>query len=65
MLFQCLSKMYGLVKMDSEAFVREMSEADSTIRYVGIASTEYKILASKQREGVTSLVSEEASRNFV
>jgi hypothetical protein len=60
-----IKDVYGMVKMDPEAFVREMFEADSTIRYVGIVSTEYKILASKQREGVASLVPEEARRNFV
>jgi hypothetical protein len=45
-----IKDVHGMVKMDPEAFVREMLEADSTIRYVGIVSTEYKILASKQRE---------------
>jgi hypothetical protein len=51
--------------MDAEAFVRAMLKADSSIRYVGVVSDDYRILASKQREGVASLTSDEVQGNFV
>jgi hypothetical protein len=51
--------------MNAEAFVQEMFKVDPTIRYIAVVSTEYRILVSKQREGVPSLTSEEITRNFV
>jgi hypothetical protein len=50
--------------MDAEKFAQEMLEADSAIRYVAVVRN-YRILASKQREGVPSLTSDEMQRNFV
>lgn len=51
--------------MNVEAFVREMFQVDSTIRYIGIVDSEYRILVSQQREGIPSLTSDETTRNFV
>ena len=51
--------------MDTEAFVRGMFEVDSTIRYVAVVNSTYRILASEHRKGVASLTSEETDRNFV
>jgi hypothetical protein len=50
--------------MDIEAFVHAMLASDSLIRYVAVVSDDYRILASKQREGVPSLASDEVERNF-
>lgn len=55
----------GAFQMDAEAFIHEMFKAESTIRYIAVVDTEYHILASKQREGVPSLTSEETERNFM
>jgi hypothetical protein len=41
-----------------------MFNVDPTIRYIAIVDSEYRILASKQREGVPSLTSDEITRNF-
>lgn len=51
--------------MNTEAFVQRMFAADSSIRYIAIVNNEYRILASKHREGVTSLTPEETDRNFI
>lgn len=51
--------------MDAKAFVREMFEADSTIRYVAIVREDYHIVASEQRENVPSLVPDETKLNFI
>lgn len=51
--------------MDPEAFTREMFKVDSNIRYVAVVTTEYRVLASVQREGIPSLTSEETARNFI
>jgi len=51
--------------MDTEAFVQGMFKVDSSIRYIAIVNNEYRILASKHREGVTSLTPEETDRNFI
>lgn len=51
--------------MDTDRFIQEMFKAEAKMRYVAIVNTQYEILASKQREGVPSLTSEETSRNFV
>ena len=51
--------------MDAEKFAQEMLQADSTIRYVAVVSNDYRILASKQREGVPPLTSDEMQRNFI
>jgi len=51
--------------MDTEAFAQEMFKVDSSIRYIAIVNNEYRILASKHREGVTPLTSEETDRNFI
>lgn len=54
-----------MIDVDAKAFVREMFEADSTIRYIAIVREDYHIVASEQREGVPSLVPDEARLNFV
>ena len=51
--------------MDAEAFVQAMLKADSSIRYVAVVSDDDRILASKQREGVPPLVSDEVQSNYV
>jgi hypothetical protein len=51
--------------MDAEAFVQAMLKADSSIRYVAVVSDDYRILASKQREGVAPLASDEVQSNYV
>jgi hypothetical protein len=51
--------------LNTEAFIQELFKSESTIRYVAIVDTEYNVLASKQREGIRSLTTEEAARNFV
>jgi hypothetical protein len=50
--------------MDPEAFVEAMFKAEPGIRYMTIVNSEYRILISKQREGVPSLTSEEIEHNF-
>ena len=51
--------------MDTETFIQAMFNVDPTIRYIAIVGSEYRILASEQREGVPSLTSDEITRNFV
>lgn len=51
--------------MDVEAFVHEMFNVDSSIRYIAVVTGEYRVLASKQREGVPTFASDEAARNFI
>jgi len=51
--------------MNTEGFVQAMFKAHPTIRYVGVVDGQYNVLVSKQREGVHSPISEEATRNFV
>lgn len=41
-----------------------MFRAESAIRYIAIVDDEYSVLASKQREGLPSYMSEEVTRNF-
>jgi hypothetical protein len=48
-----------------EAFVQEMFEVDHEIRYVAVVTSDYRVLASTQREGVPSYVPDELERNFV
>jgi hypothetical protein len=50
--------------LNPEVFAKELFELDSTIRYVAVVDNEYKILISKQREGVRSPTSDEMERNF-
>jgi hypothetical protein len=50
--------------MDAERFIEEMFKAEPEIRYIAIVNEQYQILASKQREGVPSLTSDETERNF-
>jgi hypothetical protein len=40
--------------LNTEAFAKELFELDTTIRYVAVVDDEYKVLVSKQREGVRS-----------
>ena len=47
-----------------EAFIREMFKAESAVRYIAIVDNEYRVLTSKQREGLPSYMSEEDTRNF-
>lgn len=51
--------------MNAEAFANAMLETDSSIRYVAVVTDDYRILASKQREGVAQLTSDEVRRNFI
>jgi hypothetical protein len=51
--------------MNAEAFVQEMFKVDSTVRYIGVVDSGYRVLVSQQREGVPSLTSDETTRNFV
>ncbi|HUK27110.1 MAG TPA: hypothetical protein VLV31_01685 [Candidatus Acidoferrales bacterium] len=51
--------------MDSEAFIREMFNKDTALRYVGIIDSEFHIVASKQRVGSSSLTSDETDREFI
>jgi len=51
--------------MNAEAFVQEMFKVDSNLRYVGVVDSEYRVLVSRQREGIPSLTSDETTRNFV
>lgn len=51
--------------MNAEAFVQEMLRVDSSIRYIAVVDTGYRVLVSKQREGVPSYTSDETARNFV
>jgi hypothetical protein len=51
--------------MDSETFSREIFSEDSALRYVGIIDSEFHIIASKQREGSSSLTSDQTDRDFI
>ena len=51
--------------LDTEAFMREMFEADSSIRYVAIVDLEYRILASKHRAGISRLTPDDVDHHFV
>jgi hypothetical protein len=51
--------------MDVEKFAEEAFKADSRVRYVGIVDNEFHVLISKMREGVQSITTDEAERNFV
>jgi hypothetical protein len=50
--------------IDVETFIREMLQAESAVRYIAIVDTEYRVLASKQREGSPSYMREEETRDF-
>ena len=50
--------------LDTEAFAKELFEVDSTIRYVAVVDDEYKVLVSKQREGLRSFMPDQSERNF-
>ncbi len=50
--------------LDVEAFVEAMFKAEPGIRYITIVDSEYRILISKQREGVPSFTPEDIERNF-
>ena len=47
-----------------EAFILERFRAESAVRYIAIVDNEYRVLASKQREGSPSYMNEEQTRNF-
>lgn len=51
--------------MDADKFVEEVVKKDGRIRYVGIVDRQFHVLASKMREGVQSLTSDQSDRNFV
>lgn len=51
--------------MDADKFVEEVFKKDGRIRYVGIVDRQFHVLASKMREGVQSLTSDQSDRNFV
>ena len=51
--------------VDAEAFVQAMLRADSSVRHVVVVSDDYRILASKQREGVPQLISDEIQSNWM
>jgi hypothetical protein len=48
-----------------KAFVQEVFKVDRAIRYVGIVDSDYHVLVSEQREGVSSYVPDEMQKNFV
>jgi hypothetical protein len=50
--------------LNTESFAQELLALDTTIRYVAVVDDEYKILISKQREGVPSFTPDEIERNF-
>jgi len=50
--------------VNTDSFVKGLFEHDTTIRYVAVVDDDYKILVSKQREGVRSFTSDEMERNF-
>jgi hypothetical protein len=60
-----LRRFGSVFSMDAEAFVQAMLKTDPSIRFVAVVSDDYRILASKQREGVAPLTSDEVQRNFV
>jgi hypothetical protein len=52
--------------MNTESFVQEMFKAVRSIRYVAIIdSSNYRIIASKQREGIPSYAPDETVNNFM
>jgi hypothetical protein len=51
--------------MNTESFVQEMFKADRAIRYVAIVDSSYRVIASKQREGIPSLAPDETVNNFM
>lgn len=42
-----------------------MFSSESSIRYIAIVDREFRVLASKQREGVPSYTTDETERNFM
>jgi hypothetical protein len=50
--------------MDLQKFVEESFRKDNRIRYVGVVDNQFHILASKMREGVQSVTTEDQDRNF-
>jgi hypothetical protein len=50
--------------IDVETFIQEMLVAEQAVRYVCIIDNEYRVLASRQREGVSSLMPDDRVRNF-
>ena len=51
--------------MDSEGFIRSMFEADAGISHIAIVNNEYRFIASKQREGVSSFTTLQTEKDFM
>lgn len=50
--------------MDIKEAVGRIFKIDPRIRYVGVVDSQYRMLESKMRDGVSSLTPEEVDRNF-
>ena len=51
--------------LNGESFIEEMFEIEPEIRYIAIVDTNYRVITSRQREGIPSFASDETVRNFV
>lgn len=51
--------------MDVDKFAEEVLKSDARIRYVGIVDNGLHVLVSKMREGIQSLTSDAADRNYM
>jgi len=51
--------------LDVERFADEVLKGDSRIRYVAVVDDEPHVLVSKMREGLQSLTSDAADRNYM
>lgn len=51
--------------MNTESFVQEMFKADHAVRYVAIIDSNYRVIASTQREGIPSYAPDETVNNFM
>ena len=51
--------------LDVERFAEEVLKSDSRIRYVAVVDDEPRVLVSKMREGLQSLTSDAADRNYM
>jgi len=51
--------------LDVERFAEEVLKSDSRIRYVAVVDDESRVLVSRMREGLQSLTSDAADRNYM
>jgi hypothetical protein len=51
--------------LNGQSFIEEMFKTEPEIRYIAIVDTNYRVITSKQREGVPSFALDETIRNFV